>query len=292
MFGKSTPAKAPARPSKPFRSRINDSSDEEDDQPRRFQSRFADSDSEDDDYELPPGLTPVRGIPKRPGEEDGDSTDLEDEASDDEATPAPATNGNGKGKVASTNGVNNTQGANFAAGSLRKPGGLPSLDAGQKKSKRGLFGFGKKKKSSYIDANSNTQNATDFDIPMPPAQHNRDRNRPLTPIGEDRDADAGVATRKPPTAGRREPLERSTSDSWPLPSPDPAFAQDQRPQSADGPVKRRLSTGRPTLVKRNSSQISQARTDIGPKSGKEVSFGRNGKKKKFQGLRRVLGLND
>ncbi|KAJ4355510.1 uncharacterized protein N0V89_003527 [Didymosphaeria variabile] len=295
MFAKSAPAKAPAKATKaakPFKSRINDSSDEEEDRPRRFQSRFADSDSDSEDFELPTGLTPVRGIPKRSGEEDGDSTDLEDEASDNEPTPAPVTNGNGKGKSATTNGSTNAQGASLAAGSLRQPGAVPPLDAGQKKPKRGLFGFGKKKNSYLADANSSTQPA-DFGIPMPPAQQNRDLNRPLTPIGELDDVDAGNAPMNPPPkSGRRTPLERSTSDSWPLPSPTPAFAQDERPQSADGPVKRRLSSGRPTLVKRNPSQLSQTHTELDPKTGKEVSFGRTGKKKKFQGLRRVLGLND
>jgi serine/arginine repetitive matrix protein 2 len=286
MFGKPASAKAPAKAPKPFRSRINDSSDEEEDVPRRFQSRFADSDS-DDDFELPSGLTPVRGIPKR--EEDGDSTDLEDEASDNEA---PVTNGNGNGKNAATNGSSNTQGATLAAGSLRSPAALPSFDAGQKKAKRGFFGFGKKKNSPIADADSNAQQAADLAIPMPPTQQNRDRNRPLTPIGEDRDTDAYNVTTNPPSAGRAAPLERSTSDSWPLPSPDLPFAEKQRPQSADGPVKRRFSSARPTLVKRNSSIISQAQTDGGVKPGKDVSFGRTGKKKKFQGLRRVFGIHD
>lgn len=291
MFAKTAPTKAPAKATKPFKSRINDSSDEEDDRPRRFQSRFADSDSDSEDFELPPGLTPVRGIPKRSGEEDGDSTDLEDEASDNEPTPAPVTNGTGKGKSTATNGSVNAQGTSLAAGSLRQPGGLPSLDAAQKKPKRGLFGFGKKKNSYLADANSNTQNTADFEIPMPPTQQNRDRSRPLTPIGELSDFDAGnTPTNPPPKSGRRTPLERSTSDSWPLPSPTPAFAQTERPQSADGPGKRRLSSGRPTLVKRNPSQLSHTEVDL--KTGKEVSFGRTGKKKKFQGLRRVLGLND
>ncbi|KAK7180351.1 hypothetical protein DPSP01_012023 [Paraphaeosphaeria sporulosa] len=291
MFGKPAPSKAPAKKAaKPFKSRINDSSDEEEDLPRRFQSRFADS-SEDEDFELPP----VRGIPKRAGKDDGDSTDLEEELSDNEPSPAPVTNGNSKIDSVASNGSTNTQGATLAAGSLRKPGALPSIDAGQKKAKRGFFGFGKKKNSHSAEADMHAQNAADLDIPMPPTQQNRDRNRPLTPIGEDRDTDAGNATTLPPKAGRRTPLERSTSDSWPLPSSIPAFAEDQRPQSADGPLTRRLSSVRPMLVKRNPSQmsqISQARTEIDPKTGKDVSFGRTGKKKKFQGLRRVLGLND
>lgn len=287
MFGKQPASKAPAKAPKPFKSRFNDSSDEDEGGPRTFQSRFADSDSEDDDFELPQGLTPVRGIPKRPGEEDGDSTDLEDEASDNEPSPVLVTNGADKSKTNGTNGSSQAQGSSLAAGSLRKQE-LPSSDS-SKKAKRGFFGFGKKKTSYLADADAQADPSTD--IPMPPAQQNRDRNRPLTPIGEDRDLAAGEATTKAPTAGRRTMAERSASDSWPLPSPNPAFAEQQRPQSADGPVQRKGSH-RPTLVKRHSSQISQARTEVDVRSGKAVSFGKTGKKKKFQGLRRVFGLND
>ena len=289
MFGKQPASKASAKASKPFKSRFNDSSDEDDDRPRTFRSRFADSDSEDEDFELPQGLTPVRGIPKRSGEEDGDSTDLEDEASDNEPSPAPVTNGAGKGKTNDTVGSSSAQGSNLVAGSLRKQE-LPSFDGG-KKAKRGFFGFGKKKNSYLADAATDAQAALNNDIPMPPAQQNRDRHRPLTPIGEDRDLATGEAKTKPPTAGRRAMAARSASDSWPLPSPNPGFAERERPQSADGPLQRKGSH-RPTLVKRHSSQISQAHTEVDVRTGKAVSFGKTGKKKKFQGLRRVFGLND
>lgn len=65
-----------------FKSRFAaDSDDEDDGRPARtFQSRFADSDDDDDD---PANLTPVRGIPKRSGQEDGDSTDLDEEEDND-----------------------------------------------------------------------------------------------------------------------------------------------------------------------------------------------------------------
>ncbi|KAK4502563.1 hypothetical protein PRZ48_005989 [Zasmidium cellare] len=84
------PQRAAARPasSQPskFKSRFVDSDDEgEDERPRRnfFKSRFTDSDDEDDDVFIPADLTPVRGIPRKQGQTDGDSTDLEDEDEDD-----------------------------------------------------------------------------------------------------------------------------------------------------------------------------------------------------------------
>ena len=76
------------QPSAPrYKSRFNDSDDSDDDtKPSRsyFRSRFADSD--DDEPNSPAasmGLTPVRGIPRRAGQDDGDSTDLDDEEDDD-----------------------------------------------------------------------------------------------------------------------------------------------------------------------------------------------------------------
>lgn len=75
-----------AAPSKPrFKSRFGDS-DDEDEKPGRsfFRSRFADSD--DDEPGSPrimqADLTPVRGIPRKQGQYDGDSTDLESEDDD------------------------------------------------------------------------------------------------------------------------------------------------------------------------------------------------------------------
>jgi serine/arginine repetitive matrix protein 2 len=292
VFGKSPKVKAPAATSKPsHKSRFADSSDEEDDRPRGFQSRFADSDS-DDEFVLPADLAPVRGIPKRPGEEDRASTDLEEELSDAE----PASKAVDKNQSPATNGVTNGQGANFTAGSLRASKHatpLPDMEAGRKaKAKRGFFGLGKKKAPpSYIEPDAGLSNGSPADIPMPP-QHRRDPSRPLTPIGEDKDVEGnGPASRSPKLQRRTTPQwGRSTSDSWPLPQP-PKIGEEARPQSSDGVMNRRTSL-RPTLSKRHSSQVSQARTVVDPNSGKEVIIGRSGKKKKFQGLRRVFGLND
>ncbi|KAG9582109.1 hypothetical protein KCV01_g15124, partial [Aureobasidium melanogenum] len=82
-FGKSktTPAPAPKTRSGGFKSRFADS-DDEDDAPRgAYRSRFADSDEEDSPIgppkHMPANLAPVRGIPKRGGQ-DSDSTDLSD----------------------------------------------------------------------------------------------------------------------------------------------------------------------------------------------------------------------
>ena len=73
-----------------FKSRFGADSDDEDDaRPQQrsfFKSRFADSDDEDEPSSsrvIPADLTPVRGIPRKAGQDDGDSTDLEEEEDDD-----------------------------------------------------------------------------------------------------------------------------------------------------------------------------------------------------------------
>jgi hypothetical protein len=84
-----------AQKSSGFRSRFADSDDEDESPPARsaggfFRSRFADSDDEGDDGGfIRADLAPVRGIPRRSGRNDGDSTDLEDE-DDEEEEPRKA----------------------------------------------------------------------------------------------------------------------------------------------------------------------------------------------------------
>lgn len=274
----------------PFKKRFADSSDEEeDDWPRRFESRIVDSDDELADFELPPGLTPVRGIPRKPGEEDGDSTDLEEEAEEevpeDVSKPAPVTNGvNG---VNGTNGNANGQGTALAAGSLRdsKHATLPTFESGKAKKKRGFFGLGKKKTaqldSAPVHSNPEQPASTLGDIPMPPAQRNRDKSAPMTPIDEDKEfGDMAPSSKRSPK------LQRRSTPDWPLPPP-PAIGTDNRPVSSDG-----IATRRPRFTTRQPSAISNVSEPVVGAQGQPVSYGRNGKKKKFQGLRRVFGLND
>ncbi|KAF2114042.1 hypothetical protein BDV96DRAFT_107488 [Lophiotrema nucula] len=300
MFGKAPKAKAPVAPAPKsrFKSRFAaDSDDSDDERPARFQSRFADSDDEDEDFELPQGLTPVRGIPRKPGEEDGDSTDLEEEASDGESPAKLAAKDVEKGGKSLTNGNATGQGGSLAAGSLRdsKHAPLPTFEVeGAKKSKkRGFFGLGKKKESTPASTETalEAQRTTSNDIPLPP-QHTDRTQRPLSAIDEDKAMEPSSPGRRTPKLQRRSTPEwgRSTSDSWPLPQPPMIGEEQARPQSSDGIIPRRTSL-RPTLQKRNSA-MSESRTAIDPKTGKEVVIGKSGKKKKFQGLRRVFGLDD
>ena len=283
------PAPAPAK-SSAFKSRFADSSDEDDDRPSRFASRFEDSDSEPEPYELPPGLAPVRGIPRKAGEEDGDSTDLEEEVEEARPSTLAVTNGH-------TNGASSTQGTVLAAGSLRDSKHAPLPPA--TKEKRGFFGMGKKKKAPVTPALAPTQTsqapqpaAPTPDIPLPPQPRNRgELGGPLTPIGEDEDKELGASPQAVTASPRvkqspRSPkLQRRSTPDWPLASP-PPITGEQRPMSSDGVARR------PRFGKRQSSSISTATSPVLDAQGRSVSFGRTGKKKKFQGLRRVFGIND
>jgi len=283
-----------------FKSRFADSSDEDEDGgPSRFQSRFADSDDDEPSgYTLPQGLTPVRGIPRKAGEEDGDSTDLEEELDDapiPAATPAKATV-----TAPAANGSANGQGAILASGSLRdsKHASLPSFEGGGKsKAKRSFFGLGKKKTPAFpASAPQSTRSsaevpepikAASFDIPAPPQHRNRDQSAPLTPIDEDKDF--GTSAQNSPQAGRSPKLQRRSTPEWPLPRnniPIPPIPEgDARPMSSDG-----IAPRRPRFALRTASQISSATAP--DMAGRSVSYGKTGKKKRFQGIRRAFGLND
>ncbi|KAJ4355121.1 hypothetical protein N0V95_003203 [Ascochyta clinopodiicola] len=287
-IGKQPKGKTPApAKSSAFHSRFADSSDEDEARPSRFTSRFEDSDSEPEPYELPPDLTPVRGIPRKAGEEDGDSTDLEEEAEAPKPASVPAT-------AAVTNGHSHdtptTEGTALAAGSLRDGKHAPSSPAA--KTKRGFFGMGKKKTAPAPPAAvAQTAPSPSSDIPSPPQPRNREIGGPLTPIGEDEDKELGAspqaiaASPQVKQSPRSPKLQRRSTPEWPL-APPPPITGEQRPMSSDGVAQR------PRFGKRQSSQFSTATSPVLDAQGRSVSFGRTGKKKKFQGLRRVFGLND
>lgn len=261
--------KALSSPMKPgssrFQSRYDDSSDDDDvGRMPTFRSRFADSDDEDDVPELPSGLRPVRGIPRRGDDEDGDSTELEDEASDTEGPASPPRGPPSKdierasAPAQATNGHTNG-GAAVLKGSLRDSKyATDSPLASPRKEKRGFFGLGKKRRGSS-------------DV------------RPETPPGG-----FSVATTGSPSGKlqRRNSQGRRTSESWPLP---PAIPDD-KPSTASGrPTTSDGAPARPRLGKRQSTGGQTAESE--PVSG-DVAIGRSGKKKKFPMLRKAFGLKD
>ena len=293
MFGrrknKSPPPAQRAGPlplTKKLTSRFADSDDEDDAGPRTFRSRFEDSSDDDGDAIK---YRPVRGIPRRA--DDGDSTDLDD--SDDEKKTASKPQGLT---------INPTQ-ANGAG----KTTDLPSSPTSSTAKKAGFFSRFRSKKEKDLGSQSKlggtiAERNARLEQNRPAVEAAKQEEKISTPQKKE-DSDKKQASRlgfssiaerdrvleqtrqkleeargqqgdlRPSlsTSGRQKP-ERIMSDSWPLPPKMPAIAED-RPNTADG--------------------VAPPAAEVRPgTSGRQPSYGRSGKKKRFQGLRKAFRLND
>jgi serine/arginine repetitive matrix protein 2 len=261
-------ARPPSRPStagaaaplpKPrFKSRFIDSDDEgEDDRPKPsvFRSRFADSD--DDDEQVSPPLRPVRGIPRRAGKDDGDSTDLEDEDDYDPRSqdprrdskrrsqqsrpivPAPADIEKAMEAARKKLGIpavedrpaqEDRQGEALGRGSLRKPAegastsnathSEPSapLDTAPEKKRRGFMG-------SILRRNRSSQASVQQFVPNSPAPPSPTLQKTISPLPDGASPTTKAAeTSAPssPTTGRK--LIRRSSAQPPFERGDSTFS--------------------------------------------------------------------
>ena len=188
-----------------FRSRFADSSDE-DEEKHAFRSRF-DSDSSDGEAPPPIKLTPVRGIPRKAGQDEGESTDLPESDADEVPAPKPtrgrpgtppthnllsslasqapkADESVGKPSAESPKANGVAQGSTLASGTLRSSEAGDSTtkekgSGGKGASRRSMFGFGKSKQ------NANDLSASKWASPSspnsPPTQSTAGTSRPTTP---------------------------------------------------------------------------------------------------------------
>ncbi|KAK6001247.1 hypothetical protein QM012_002578 [Aureobasidium pullulans] len=280
-FGKSkaSPAPAPKTRSGGFRSRFADS-DDEDDAPRgAYRSRFADSDEEDSPIgppkHMPADLAPVRGIPKRRGEE-SDSTDLSD--SEDEGRA-------GKKK---------------AAGRASNKPAVPSqsdIDAAMEAARRNVAAMNGGREPGVpqappVPANNTTTSGPE--VPMTPTRRkgflgsvlrrNSSSVVPSSPV--DSQQPRSPTTLRSPKQPKLQ--RRTTPQNWPLPAADTNgdVSNDARPTTSDGvPAMKR--TMRP------ENRRSMSGNDLNTMAnGGTMQSDRSGKKKKFSGLRKLFGLND
>jgi serine/arginine repetitive matrix protein 2 len=298
------PVAAPTKPSLKTsglsKSRYASDSDDSPVAPRKpFRSRFEDSDDDDDGPITLPDLAPVRGIPRKPGREDGDSTDLDDESGDElGGLPSP------KGKL--TNGKEKgvkSGGSALAAGSMRMSGlerskhapvapGIsspPASDAGAgekpaKKEKRSFFGIGRKKKVPPVLQQPEPQDGV-----------------PGSPAGSERPKSPKLQRRNTPQSLMRI-ASGGTTDSWPLPPP-PNFkhaTDEERPSSADGRdmAPSAEAKERPDLGNRRSTvdgavglRFAEEDSVLGEGAGAGTPATKK-KKKKFGALRRAFKLDD
>ncbi|CAG8949022.1 hypothetical protein HYFRA_00002150 [Hymenoscyphus fraxineus] len=285
-------------------SRFGDSSDEEDDRPA-FRSRFNDSSDEDDEplpprsngiHKTMPSNAPVRGIPRRFGTEDGDSSDLPD--SDDErpipnaAQAATTVESNG----ASKRDTKSNEGGILASGFLRRSGsGREAMSpvAANGSSTRPNTA----RRSSFMNILRRKKADPSSKVRKSGAESPARRD---TPLERSRSDLATLKVSERPTSPKlqkRNPSERRVSGNtengigigsdWPLAAP-PMGDESRRPGTsgtADEPEPTAGGDDRPGLGNRRHTATGLGGVDI-----LGVVPGR--KKKKFGALRRMFRLEE
>lgn len=279
-FGRSSSSKPSKKVTPKRSSRFADSSDEEDARPS-FRSRFVDSDDSDDEapplprqsamasksMRSPSSSAPVRGIPKRAGTEDGDSSDLPD--SDDEKTKSPKSpttlNRSGSGR------------GNIAGGTTTTTITAPVRPTHQRRGSLMSILRRKKPDSTSKIQKSNLESSARRDTPLERSQSDRD------------------ALRLSPRLQKRNPLSRENSASWPLGGLKvPSTGEDGRPVTADAASGSGGSVNlRPDLGDRRNTATGLGSVDVAGVTAGLKAGGRQGrKKKKFGALRRMFRLDD
>ncbi|KAL2428148.1 hypothetical protein ABEF91_007361 [Exophiala dermatitidis] len=248
------------------RSRIADS-DDEDAVPRtsKFRSRFADDSDDEVDTSH---LTPVRGIPRRAG--DDDSTDLEDSSEEEKPT------------------VKTPPKLQIPANSAALSGEEPPLSPTTEK-KRGLFGRlrGKKhKEEPSLPSVNSTPSAPKVDASKPSqlgfasaAERDRVIEQTRAKLEAAKDQPVAESPSSHAKLQRRHQPHRMMSDSWPLPPPNIQESGTIRPSTSDG-----------APFRNGSTRLTQG--SMRPKEPPIEAVGRSGKKKKFPMLRKAFGLKD
>jgi hypothetical protein len=242
-----------------LRSRIIDSDDEGDSGRNIFRSRFADSSDEDEPFSS--NLTPVRGIPRRRGELDRESTDLED-SSDEE------------GKRAARNGT-------IRPGSQMTPAEIDAILSQPRKRGGLLSRFTSKGKDGKV-RKSDLESAARRDTPL---------ERTPMELAQVRE-EAGIPRADRSTTPKLHKKSTTAQGStWPTASPPPSKEIPNRPSTSEGLVNGVDGTAieRPTYI-RKSTLDSLESEPVGAVS--DVVVGRTGRKKRFPLLRKAFGLRD
>jgi serine/arginine repetitive matrix protein 2 len=316
-FGRSGPPKPTPkqRATTKLASRFADSSDEEDSRPS-FRSRF-DSSDDSDDEPLPRSTAmprtmrasaPIRGIPKRSGVEDGDSSDLPD--SDDERPTSPGLKLSKKrGAQNGTAATTGNQGATLASGFLRRSGsgretiGSPTTTTTvtapvrPAHTRRGsIMSILRRKKDPSSKVRKNElESAARRDTPL---------ERSKTDLSALRGEQPST-----PKLQKRNPLSRENSGQWPLSAqakvpdspPKVLGGEDGRPFTADAgdgvvggecaPTTNGVDGDRPDIGTRRFTATGLS--DVDMKDLKDVNgVEKSKKKKKFGALRRMFRLDD
>jgi serine/arginine repetitive matrix protein 2 len=277
-FG-SKPKAAPSKASRPkIASRFVDSSDEEDARPARFfRSRFDDSSEDDDDPAPLPSrtrMTSLRPIPPKTGASDGDSTDLPD--SDDEV-PQPAP------EVARPSA--STQEAAHTPTSLRRAGSGRDLSSGISDALLNVDRPSNKRRGSFMSIlrrKKDPESKVRKSGAESPARRDTPLERsPAELAGVRKNSNSGPTS---PRLQKRNGPRRTGSDSWPLPAPPIINGEStDRPATADDAIS---GNTRVELGTRRLTATGISTVDI------ENAVNTPTKKKRFPKLRKALGLHD
>ena len=306
-FGRSTKSKrAPAKASSRPRSRFTDSSDDDDDYGAMrpaFRSRFSDSSDDDGPSIASTEFTPVRGIPRRTGEEDGESTDLPDSSDGDTPTrdkPPPVP------KIPPGLAKPATPGSPLAR--LDKPVApeLKTLRTGKAEGKKRSFlsVLGRRKGAGKVQKAEGESGArldtplerTKAQIRSVKTSGSTPAESPATPTGPGL---AGPSAVTPASNGARPKLVKKstsrsiTSNNWPLP---PTLGSTERPATSDGNPGGGgggAAATRPDFGRRRVTATGFPSGVPGLGNSSEVTAtAAMAKKKKFPRLRKAFGLHD
>lgn len=309
-----------------FKSRFADSDDEDDrDRGQKssfFSSRFADSD--DDEPRggiIKADLTPVRGIPRRRDQQDGDSTDLSDE---DDDSPRKASRGRDKQAKPVVPASADVEKAMAAArrnlGMTNGSGapGTPPVNEGTALSKgslrktepeRPLSPTGERKRSfmgSILRRNRTNSNASQqipLGSPPPPLPT---QVTPASPRPGKLQRRTSTATQDYFVNTNPKTTHVEDDANWPL-TPPTIRPGELRPSTSDGVSRHEQAVRLARAMRPDIGRSHSNAEDVYTNGGSHVGFAedvkdvngkangyssKTGKKKKFGMLRRAFGLDD
>ncbi|KAL1860056.1 hypothetical protein Plec18170_002005 [Paecilomyces lecythidis] len=293
-----------AKSSSQFSSRFDDDSDDDATGPsRRFRSRFDDS---SDDEPAVTKMRPVRGIPRRSGADDGDSTDLED-SSEDEAPAAPTVHPEEVSADAPSDPA-------AVAASLVRGMSQAELEAylsgPRKRGRSGIFNrLTPKKNRDKRIRKSDLESPVRRDTPLERSRAELNHVRGDSTVNGGTTVTAGSGPSSP-KLHKRSFSKANEHDSWPLRSTGPPLevgeddeiaGSRRRPLTSDGVLKNGNLKGprdpgdtasENAWASRFRPKNSRRGTDSTLGAASDVVVGRSGKKKRFPMLRRAFGLRD
>lgn len=330
----STNKKAPPRgkftkapPKAKGATRFTNSDDEDEPRSQVFRSRFADSSDEEGGSNN--AMRPVRGIPRRQGAHDGDSTDLEDSSEEDRQQQAQAQaqrllvippRGNARTPRSRDENAPNMSG--MAAVARQRGMSQKELEAFLMQPKKQSFltriGLKKPKNDNRV-YKADVESPSRRDTPLERSRLEREQLREPYAMGSSYTATVEAGLPSSPSGKLQKKSKRHTvgGDSWPLrqeeqPAPTTTPASEQFQSAPSSPLRTEKpppvnGEGNGTIAVNGETPVKEAGpsqtdpelndassefttvTDPGP-AARDVVIAGSGRKKRFPMLRKAFGL--